>query len=87
MKIPKDWLNQDKVNLVPVQREWDETNHKDLPDSSIPHWLAEIAYTEYVKHGGRGQSLERLNERGGFGRWELLFFLRKALNEANIDYK
>lgn len=29
--------------------------------------MAERAYVEYLKHGGSGQSLERLAERGGFG--------------------
>lgn len=45
--------------------------------STIPWWLAEIAYESYVKSGGRGQSLERLAERGGFGRAELVSLLRR----------
>lgn len=41
--------------------------------------LAELAYSEYVNHGGRGQSLERLAERGGFGIEELVLFLLGAM--------
>lgn len=44
----------------------------------IPWWLAEEAYVYYSAKYGKGQSLERLAERGGFGREELLFFLRRG---------
>lgn len=46
--------------------------------STIPWWLAEEAYTHYSKRYGTSQSLERLAERGGFGREELLMLLRKG---------
>ena len=46
--------------------------------STIPWWLAEEAYAYYSATYGKGQSLERLAERGGFGREELLLFLRKG---------
>lgn len=41
----------------------------------IPWAAAEQAYREYVKHGGAGQSLERLAERGGFAlaEWACLY--------------
>ncbi len=45
--------------------------------SEIPWWLAEEAYAYYVALGHGDQSLERLAERGGFGRKELLLLLRK----------
>jgi hypothetical protein len=44
--------------------------------SAIPWWLAEIAY-EYYKLRWPGQTLERIAERGGFGRRELVMLLRK----------
>lgn len=44
---------------------------------TIPWWLAEVAYCHYVKLFGDSQSLERLSERGGFGREELLLLLRQ----------
>lgn len=47
------------------------------PATKIPWWLAEIAYKHYVELFGGNQSLERLAERGGFGREELLKLLRK----------
>ena len=48
---------------------------------TIPWWLAEEAYKRYVKEGGRGQSLERLAERGGFGREELVYLIRGRWGE------
>jgi len=45
-------------------------------ESTIPWWLAEEAY-EFYHANWSDQSLERLAERGGFGRKELLMFLRR----------
>lgn len=45
---------------------------------TIPWWLAEEAYRYYSKLYGNSQSLERLAERGGFGREELLWLLREG---------
>lgn len=45
--------------------------------STIPWWLAEIAYECYSGSYGTSQSLERLAERGGFGRDELVNLIRK----------
>ena len=44
--------------------------------TEIPWWLAEIAYEAYSEKNGKSQSLERLAERGGFGRDELIWLLR-----------
>lgn len=48
-----------------------------LPASTVPWWLAEVAYEWYVHLFGRRQSLEQLAERGGFGHYELLHLLRR----------
>jgi len=48
--------------------------------STIPWWLAEEAYRCYTELYGRSQTLERLAERGGFGREELLFLLRSWMD-------
>lgn len=45
------------------------------PIGYIPWWLAEIAYLAYADHYGNIQSLERIAERGGFGRKELIYLL------------
>lgn len=45
--------------------------------STIPWWLAEEAYHYYAECFGDSQSLERLAERSGFGRDELLLLLRR----------
>lgn len=52
---------------------------------TVPWWLAEIAYESYVKSGGRGQSLERLAERGGFGRYELVALIRRELEHGRKE--
>jgi hypothetical protein len=46
---------------------------------TIPWWLAEVAYDFYVGKFGHGQSLETLAQRGGFGREELIWYLRREL--------
>lgn len=46
--------------------------------SHIPWWLAEIAYEYYAERFGKAQSLERLAERGGFGRIELVDLIRRS---------
>ena len=55
-----------------------------MPATSIPWWLAEIAYSEYSRRFGTGQSLERLAERGGFGRWELLSLLAPECHRVSL---
>ena len=55
------------------------------PPSSIPWWLAEKAYAVYSGKFGNGQSLERLAERGGFGREELVWLLDGASPEKLIS--
>src|SRR5688572_23577436 len=49
-----------------------------LPRLRIPWSVAEIAYRYYSHKYGTDQSLERLAERGGFGRDELAEFLAGA---------
>ena len=54
--------------------------------SSIPLWLAREVYEGYVLAHGNIQSLGRIAERGGFGREEVLYYLRYAeLQEQNIQ--
>jgi len=45
----------------------------------IPYWLVVIAHKKYIDR--HNQSIERLAERGGFSRFELLELLKEALNE------
>lgn len=54
-----------------------------IQEAAPVRWeLAERAYHEYVKHGGRGQSLERLAERGGFGLQEFACFFHGHFPDA-----
>ncbi len=71
MERPQD------CNPFPIQAEHDSKNRIEYPSCTIPWWLAEEAYKEYSKRYGTSQSLKRLAERGGFGRIELLKFIRK----------
>lgn len=50
-----------------------------IPATSVPWAEAEIAYRTYSHLFGTSQSLERLAERGGFGRAEFAVF-RAGLN-------
>ena len=52
---------------------------KEYPQTTVPWWIAQEAYKYYASKFGTGQSMERLAERGGFGRDELLMLLRKEI--------
>jgi len=71
----------DDTRPFPIQAEMSHRNNEGIfiypKKSSIPWWLAEEAYSFYSSKYGTGQSLERLAERGGFGRIELLMLIRK----------
>ncbi len=75
----------DDTKPFPIQQDWNwgkGREHRPVeqnPGSSIPWWLAQEAYDYYSSKFGTQQSLERLAERGGFGRAELLMLLRKEL--------
>ena len=47
-----------------------------LEGGTIPWWLAVEAYLVYSRRYGDRQTLERIAERGGFGRDELLDLIR-----------
>ncbi len=68
------------VRPFPIQQGKPRRNNEGaliIPHCSfIPWWLAAEAYKSYVAQFGDSQSLERLAERGGFGRNELLQLLR-----------
>lgn len=72
---------KDDTRPFPIQQDTgrrDETGSFWIPASStIPWWLAEIAYEYYAECYGKNQSLERIGERGGFGREELVSLLRR----------
>ena len=51
---------------------------------TIPWWLAEEAYKVYVSNFGSQQSLERIAQRGGFSRKELIWLLSKVQNKVFI---
>lgn len=61
----------------PIQGEFFGTKY--LSPTIIPWWLAEIAYEYYAKKYGTQQSLDRLAERGGFGRDELIRLIRQNI--------
>lgn len=62
----------DDSRPFPIQGDYQTGGGK---SSTIPWWLAEIAYKQYAKQFGNQQTLERLAERGGFGREELVMLL------------
>lgn len=65
-------MRLDDTQPFPIQSEHDGKHR----GTTIPWWLAEIAYRQYAHDFGTDQSLERLAERGGFSREELVTLLR-----------
>jgi hypothetical protein len=63
----------------------EEGQHIRPMPSTIPWWLAEIAYEYYSRRYGTQQSLERLAERGGFGRKELVMFIQGDLRDTTAS--
>lgn len=78
-------MTTDDTRPFRIQQEWNWGKPKDHRPmihnhaTCIPWWLAEEAYKYYSEKHGTDQSLERLNERGGFGREELLNYLRRGV--------
>ena len=71
----------DDTRPFPIQKELsqlvDGKRESSKEKSAIPWWLAEIAYEYYREQFGGQQTLERLAERGGFGREELVHLIRR----------
>ncbi len=57
------------------------------PACTVPEWLAKLAYNEYARRHQQG--FERIAERGGFGRAELVALIRgdyiKGIQKAQED--
>lgn len=51
---------------------------------TVPEWLAQEAYAEYVRHFGSEQTFERLHERGGFGPSELMDLLAGGFGDGTV---
>lgn len=68
----------DDTRLFPIQSDGFVRGKGHTAASSIPWWLAAVAF-EYYDSRYRGQSLEQLAERGGFGRDELVGLIRREL--------
>jgi len=70
---------KDPCRPFPIQSGWQSSSEfKHIKDrSTIPWWLAEIAYEFYASRYGRTQTLERLAQRGGFCPDELVGLIRQ----------
>lgn len=69
-------LPHDKGFPIQAESSRDESGKVcEISKLMIPWVVAEIAYIKYARRYGRSQSLERLAERGGFGRDEFLELL------------
>ena len=75
----------DDVRPFPIQGELSTSRWGKREACTVPWWLAKEAYSFYVELYGSRQSLERLAERGGFGRDELLGLLRRRLHGHGSD--
>ena len=52
---------------------------------NIPEWLAEIVYRAYTHKYGDEQSYERMRERGGFGKAEVMWLLSRYCEVTTIQ--
>jgi hypothetical protein len=68
---------QRHVRSFPIQGPGGRREH-------VPWWLAEVAYAFYSENFP-GQSMEELAERGGFGREELVAFIRREIPELTKE--
>lgn len=62
----------------PIQGEYSRVKMRRIPEATIPWDVAERAYATYAAlfpSSAAAQSLDRLAERGGFGRWECAWLL------------
>ena len=56
----------------PIQGSWTSRRRPGWkPSGTVPWSVAEIAYAAYAARYGRGQSIETMAERGGFGHEEM----------------
>lgn len=78
LETPREWVECAVTgrDTFPIQAEGSGRDRVEA--TTIPWWLAAVAYEVYEKKYGNRQSLERLAERGGFGRQELLDLLKEA---------
>ena len=77
-------MTDDDTKPFPIQDEWSATTHSRLKSSTIPWWLAEVAYDYYAERFGKEQSLERLAERGGFGWSEIPYMTKKYMRSRKM---
>ncbi len=61
------------MRTFPIQQEMQD--RKRLPSLDIPWEVAEVAWKTYETLFGNSQTMERMAERGGFGREEFLALL------------
>lgn len=56
----------------PIQGSWTSRRRPGWkPSGTVPWSVAEVAYAAYAARYGRGQSIETMAERGGFGHEEM----------------
>ena len=60
------------------------TDYPIQDDDNIPEWLARLVYKAYANKYGKQQSYERIRERGGFGKAEVVWLL-SLLNTRTIE--
>lgn len=51
---------------------------------NIPEWFAKVVYRGYVEIYGDNQSYERMRERGGFGKAEVIWLLSRTCKATTL---
>ncbi len=73
-EIPKDF----PINQSTTDRSYDKKQF-------IPKEIVQIVWEQYAKDGHGSQSLDRIGERGGFGWYEITFYLYSKIQELQNE--
>ncbi len=73
-------MKDNDIQPFPIQGEM--KNRSQSPSCSVPSWLARLAHREYARL--HDQAFERIAERGGFSRAELVALIRGDYTNSGI---
>lgn len=78
---------EDRLSLPPDTDRMPVQDRSQRKIRSVPRALAEAAYEGYAFAGHSRQSFERLHERGGFGMWEVAYYLAQAVEAGWVRFE
>ena len=72
-------MDRENVTRVPIQA---DRFVRSGVKTTVPEWIARMAYEEYARQYGTSQSFNELHQRGGFGIQELMVLLCESIQHA-----